>query len=95
MIFTWDYTDICVVFRWWQITNLASLLLSLAAIVFLSMGYEYLRECTRRFEKKRVLVDGTYVPISTIYFPTPSNHPPPPLIAQIDTHIPVCLFISL
>lgn len=43
MIFTWDSTDLCVVFDWWHVRNTFDLVLTLIAIACLSAGYEYLR----------------------------------------------------
>ncbi len=50
MLFTWDTTDLCIVFRQWHITSNVSLVVSLAAIVAICAGYEALREGTRRYE---------------------------------------------
>lgn len=50
MLFTWDATDLCVVFRQWHITSTLSLAVSLVAIVGICAGYEALREATRRYE---------------------------------------------
>ncbi len=50
MLFTWDTTNLCIVFRQWHITSNLSLVLSLAAIVAVCAGYEALREGIRRYE---------------------------------------------
>lgn len=50
MLFTWDTTNLCIVFRQWHITSNLSLVVSLAAIVAICAGYEALREATRRYE---------------------------------------------
>jgi solute carrier family 31 (copper transporter), member 1 len=50
MLFTWDTTNLCVVFRQWRITSNLSLVVSLAAIVAICAGYEALREGIRRYE---------------------------------------------
>lgn len=50
MIFTWDTTDLCVVFRWWHIQTTQGLLLSLLAIVALGAGYEFIRYRARTLE---------------------------------------------
>ncbi|KAK1830292.1 Ctr copper transporter family-domain-containing protein [Podospora conica] len=50
MLFTWDYQNVCVVFRQWQITSPLSLVITLLAIVGLVAGYEALREGIRRYE---------------------------------------------
>ncbi|KAI0203733.1 Ctr copper transporter family-domain-containing protein [Astrocystis sublimbata] len=50
MLFTWDTTNLCIVFRQWHVTGTASLIFSLLAIVAICAGYEALREGTRRYE---------------------------------------------
>ncbi|KAJ2969496.1 hypothetical protein NUW58_g9976 [Xylaria curta] len=50
MLFTWDTTNLCIVFRQWHITGPASLIFSLLAIVAICAGYEALREGTRKYE---------------------------------------------
>ncbi|RYP92765.1 hypothetical protein DL770_001154 [Monosporascus sp. CRB-9-2] len=50
MLFTWDTTNLCIVFRQWHIRGPASLAVSLMAIVAICAGYEALREATRRYE---------------------------------------------
>ncbi|KAI1437999.1 Ctr copper transporter family protein [Xylaria sp. CBS 124048] len=50
MLFTWDTTNMCIVFRQWQVTGPTSLVFSLLAIVAICAGYEGLREATRKYE---------------------------------------------
>ncbi|KAK4129294.1 putative copper transport protein [Parathielavia appendiculata] len=50
MLFTWDTTNLCIVFRQWHITTSLSLIVSLVAIVLICAGYEALREGIRRYE---------------------------------------------
>lgn len=50
MVFTWDATDLCIVFRQWHIRSTLGLLVSLAAVVAIAAGYEALRASIRRFE---------------------------------------------
>jgi hypothetical protein len=50
MLFTWDTTDLCIVFRGWRITGTGSLIVSLLAIILLTAGYEAVREASRRYE---------------------------------------------
>ncbi|RPA88154.1 Ctr copper transporter [Ascobolus immersus RN42] len=52
MLFTWDTTNLCLVFRWWHITGPFSLVVSLLGVVVLSAGYEFLRALTRRYEAR-------------------------------------------
>lgn len=50
MLFTWDTTNLCIVFRWWHITSTTSLLLSLAGVALLTAGYELVRDASRKYE---------------------------------------------
>ena len=50
MIFTWDYQNLCIIFKWWRLTSPTSLILSLTAIILLCAGYEGVREISRRYE---------------------------------------------
>ncbi|KAF1819394.1 Ctr copper transporter [Dissoconium aciculare CBS 342.82] len=52
MLFTWDTTNLCIVFRSWRITGFSSLVISLIAIVALSAGYEAIKEAARQFEAR-------------------------------------------
>ena len=51
MLFTWDTSNLCIIFRQWRITGTTSLLLSLAAIALLTAGYEAVREISRQYEQ--------------------------------------------
>ncbi|KAF1975199.1 Ctr-domain-containing protein [Bimuria novae-zelandiae CBS 107.79] len=50
MLFTWDTTDLCIVFRGWHISGPGTLILSLLAIVLMTAGYEAVREASRRYD---------------------------------------------
>ncbi|KFH48059.1 Copper transport protein-like protein [Hapsidospora chrysogenum ATCC 11550] len=50
MLFTWDTTNLCIVFRSWHVRSTASLIFSLAAVVLLAVGYEAMRALSRRYE---------------------------------------------
>jgi copper transporter 1 len=50
MLFTWDTTDLCIVFPSWHISGTGSLIFSLLAVVLLTAGYEAVREISRRYE---------------------------------------------
>ncbi|KAL2144415.1 hypothetical protein VTI28DRAFT_9152 [Corynascus sepedonium] len=50
MLFTWDATDLCVVFRQWHVTSRLGLAATLVAVVAICAGYEALREAVRRYE---------------------------------------------
>ena len=50
MLFTWDTTNLCIVFRWWHITSTFTLLISLVAVAILTAGYEVVREVSRKYD---------------------------------------------
>jgi len=50
MLFTWSYTDLCIVFRQWHINGPLSLILSLIAIALLTAGYECVRNISRQYD---------------------------------------------
>ena len=50
MVFTWDATNLCVVFRSWRVTGAGSLVLTLVAVVLLGAGYEAVREAACRYD---------------------------------------------
>ncbi|KAL5381455.1 hypothetical protein DPSP01_007169 [Paraphaeosphaeria sporulosa] len=50
MLFTWDTTDLCIVFKSWHISGTGTLILSLLAIVLMTAGYEAVREASRRYD---------------------------------------------
>lgn len=53
MLFTWDTTNLCIVFRSWRVTGFWSLILSLLAVAALTAGYELVRELSRRYEERQ------------------------------------------
>lgn len=50
MLFTWDTTNLCIVFRQWHVRSTTSLVFSLVAVILLAVGYEALRSISRRYE---------------------------------------------
>ncbi|KPM41761.1 hypothetical protein AK830_g4770 [Neonectria ditissima] len=50
MLFTWDTTNLCIVFRQWHVRSTVSLIFSLLAVILLAVGYEALRALSRRYE---------------------------------------------
>jgi copper transporter 1 len=52
MLFTWDTTNLCIVFPSWRVTGTLSLIVSLLAVVALTAGYEAIREASRRYEER-------------------------------------------
>jgi|SRR5579862_2402969 len=51
MLFTWDTTDLCVVFRWWHVRGPWSLFFTLLGVVALGMSYELLRLVARKYDE--------------------------------------------
>jgi copper transporter 1 len=52
MLFTWDTTNLCIVFPSWRVNGTFSLIWSLIAVVALTAGYEAIREVSRRYEDR-------------------------------------------
>ena len=52
MLFTWSTDNLCIIFHWWRITNVLTLLISLVAVAALTAGYEAVREASRRYESR-------------------------------------------
>ncbi|OAA74036.1 Ctr copper transporter family protein [Cordyceps fumosorosea ARSEF 2679] len=52
MLFTWDTTNLCIVFKQWHIRSTPGLIASLIAVVLIAMGYEGLRATCRVYERK-------------------------------------------
>ena len=50
MLFTWDTTNLCIVFHWWHVSSITTLLLSLVGVALLTAGYELVRDASRRYE---------------------------------------------
>lgn len=75
------------VFRWWHVSSTATLLLSLLGVIALSMGYEYVRELSRRYEAR---VDAHAIANGGMIVPPPL--PPPRSTALIP---PACLLERL
>jgi len=51
MLFTWSSENLCIIFRQWRVTSTFSLIMSLIAIAFLTAGYEFVREISRKYEQ--------------------------------------------
>ncbi|KAG7196200.1 uncharacterized protein KQ657_000212 [Scheffersomyces spartinae] len=50
MLFTWDWKNTCVVFKWWHIKTLPQFLVSFFAIVIITMLYELLKAYVSHWE---------------------------------------------
>lgn len=55
MLFTWDWRNTCVVFRWWHLQTPAGFVGSLVAIVLLAAGYEYIKYWGKKWELNNAL----------------------------------------
>lgn len=73
MLFTWDTTNLCIVFRQWHVRSTASLIFSLIAVVLLGIGYEALRSVSRRYEASLATRLET-VPSESIYLLSLSSY---------------------
>ena|ERR1700737_3287261 len=51
MLFTWDTTNLCVVFRWWHVRGPWSLIFTLLGVIVFGMSYEALRHLARKFDE--------------------------------------------
>lgn len=52
MLFTWDWENTCVVYKWWHVKTLPGFLGTLIAIVVISMMYEFSRNWISRWKSK-------------------------------------------
>ncbi|KAL7274707.1 copper transpport protein [Rhizina undulata] len=75
MLFTWNTQDLCLVFRWWHVSNLLTLIISLLAVVALGAGYEFVRELSRRYEAKIDLAIANEESSSLLPGSVPSPNP--------------------
>lgn len=55
MVFTWDWHNTCVVYKWWHVKTTQGFLGTMVAIVVLSMLYEFLRNWIRTWRTRRQL----------------------------------------
>ena len=83
MLFTWDTTNLCIVFRQWHIRSTASLVFSLAAVVLLAVGYEGLRALSRRYE----------LAVARHVASLPSMSNPSPLLPNYTTTTPTLSYV--
>lgn len=93
MLFTWDTTNLCIVFEQWHIRTTPGLVFSLLAVVLIAMGYEALRAASRVYEKS-IDARKNSAP-SEYHFSCP---PPPPSITPAPTrtrHLLLLLFAIL
>ena len=71
MLFTWDPTDLCIIFHWWHIRSTFTLLISLVAVAFLTAGYEIVRGISRKYENSSAEYQNSF-PSESLNFPPTS-----------------------
>ncbi len=69
MLFTWDTTNLCIVFKQWRISGTVSLIFSLLGVVALTAGYEFVREMSRRYEQRNS--QEMFKGLPSMLFPNP------------------------
>jgi len=89
MLFTWDTTNLCIVFKWWHIRSTGGLLFSLLAVVALTAAYEAIRSASRRYEqyvtkKAEGIPSKPFIPSFNTQYPT-LHGPPNPYILHKQT----------
>lgn len=60
MLFTWDWHNTCVVFKWWHIKSFSMFILSFLIIIGLGVGYELLRYYGKKWELSYInVIEGS------------------------------------
>lgn len=54
MLFTWDWKNTCVVYKWWHVKTFPQFLFTLVAIVLISAGYEFSKYWFAKWNKKNI-----------------------------------------
>lgn len=66
MLFTWNWHNSCVVFKWWHIRSWWSFVISMLAIIAITLGYECLRAWVHKWEQHNVsIINGSNVTSSS------------------------------
>lgn len=55
MLFTWDWKNTCVVYRWWHVKTFPQFLATIVAIVIIAAGYEYTKFWFNKRESNAVI----------------------------------------
>lgn len=58
MLFTWDWKNTCVIYKWWHVKTFGGFVGTLIAIALLGMFYEFLRNWIARWTGRNV-ANGT------------------------------------
>lgn len=59
MIFTWDWKNTCVVYKWWHVKTYGGFVGTLVAIAAISMFYEFSRNWIVKWKAKNAPVVGS------------------------------------
>ena len=54
MLFTWDWNNSCVVFKWWHVKTFTGFMISMVVILLLSAGYEFTKAWVTTWERNTV-----------------------------------------
>jgi copper transporter 1 len=54
MTFNWNTHGVCVIFDWWQINGLGSMILSCLLVAVIAASYEALRNKARKYDARLV-----------------------------------------
>ncbi|KAM3122686.1 hypothetical protein ACQ2H7_004110 [Candidozyma auris] len=65
MIFTWDWQNTCVVYKWWHVKTMPGFLATMVALAIFSMLFEYCRAWSAAWRRRQV----ASVPIAENYTP--------------------------
>ncbi|KAG9285420.1 hypothetical protein G9A89_010895 [Geosiphon pyriformis] len=52
MLFNWQRENLCIVFKWWRVDSLFTLLIACLLVALLTASYEALREASRKYEQR-------------------------------------------
>jgi copper transporter 1 len=50
MLFNLDTEKLCIVFSWWRVNSIGSLILSCFIVAFLTASFEFLRYVSRKYD---------------------------------------------
>lgn len=56
MLFTWDWKNTCIVFKWWHVRTFTDFVLTFITIAVLALGYELAKLWFSRWQKKTLAV---------------------------------------
>lgn len=59
MIFTWDWKNTCIVFKWWHVRTFTDFVVTLVAIGALALGYELTKLWFSAWQKRALAAPST------------------------------------